>query len=163
MGRLEFLKQSLPTIVAQPHSSCVVVDYSCPERAGDWVRKSYPEVKVVSVEGQTRFNLSAARNAGLAAASGPWICYFDCDVLFAPSFVETVGGQLAAGCYYHPAPRTDMGLWGTILVARDAIDRVGGYDEIYQGWGDDDIDFVTALEFAEQQGHRWVTETLRGL
>ena len=37
MGRLAHLRQSLPSFTAQPDTSVVVVDYSCPERSGEWV------------------------------------------------------------------------------------------------------------------------------
>jgi hypothetical protein len=47
MDRLEFLKQSLPMMLAQPASECVVVDYSCPQRCGEWVEREYSAATVM--------------------------------------------------------------------------------------------------------------------
>ena len=65
MGRLAALRQSLGPMVAQG-GSCIVVEYSCPESAGDWVEANHKAARVIRVPGQDRFNASAARNVGAA-------------------------------------------------------------------------------------------------
>jgi glycosyltransferase involved in cell wall biosynthesis len=148
MGRLSFLKQTLPRLVAQPHSNCIVVDYSCPERCGDWVEATFPQVKVVRVEGQTTFNLGRASNAGIQAADAAWLCCIDCDILVDPDFVPRILPHLQPGHYYRADRLEDAGIWGTFLSERETVLRVGSYDEVYQGWGDLDVDLYAALDFA---------------
>ena len=147
MGRLEHLKESLPRVVAQPDCSCVVVDYSCPDRCGDWVEATYPQVRVVRIPGQTTFNRSLASNAGARAAEAPWLGFFDADICFEPSFADEVLEKLQPGRYYRPEPVTDAGTVGTFLCEREAFERVGGYDEVYKGWGGRDRDVYWSLQF----------------
>lgn len=146
MGRLSFLKQTLPSMVGQPDCDCVVVDYSCPEHAGDWVEANFPQVRVVRVAGKTNVNVSSARNSGAAVVETPWICFIDCDVILDQSFADTILPIIAVGNYYRPDPKGE-GTAGTIVCATEDFRRVGGYDQIYQGWGGEDEDLRDALEF----------------
>lgn len=79
MGRLEHLKQTLPT---QQHPDCesIVVDWSCPDGTADWVRENHPWVKVVEVKGEKFYHRSKARNAGVDVAQGNYICNADADM-----------------------------------------------------------------------------------
>src|SRR4051812_16837551 len=90
MGRLEFLKQTLPAAIAQRDTTVVVVDYSCPQNCGLWVESSFPQARVIRIEGQDRFNLARARNSGVEACQTPWLGFLDADILLAPTFSETV-------------------------------------------------------------------------
>ena len=142
MGRLEHLQRSLPRIVGQPGVSCVVVDYSCPDGAGDWVERHHHGVKVVRIPGETRFNLSRARNAGAAAAGGAeWLGFFDADILLDESFASKVVPSLRRGAYYRSSAAT-LQTWGSIICHRDDFHAIGGYDENYEGWGGEDDDLV---------------------
>ncbi len=144
-GRLAHLQQSLPTFSAQPDSEVVVVDYDCPERTGDWVEKHFPRVKLVREKDRPRFELSRARNVGAAMAATPWICFVDADIALAPEFMARVRGILQSGHYYQAKPRT-IETWGTSISARADFERVGGYDEVLQGWGKDDDDYYARLD-----------------
>ena len=146
MGRLEMLQQSLPKMVAQRGCSCVVVDYSCPQRSGDWVREHYPQVRVVQVDGQQSYHMSKSRNAGAEAADAAWLCFIDADILLREDFAETVLPDLQANHYYR-ASLAGVGTSGTVICARSDFQRVGGYDECFQGWGEEDDDLCEALRF----------------
>lgn len=146
-GRLAHLRRSLPTFVAQPDAEVVVVDYDCPERSGEWVELSFPQVKVVRVSDRPRFELSRARNLGAAAATSPWLCFVDADIELRPDFVARVRPLLEPGCFYQAKPRT-IETWGTSISARADFERVGGYDEVLQGWGKDDDDYYARLVLA---------------
>jgi N-terminal domain of galactosyltransferase len=50
------------------------------------------------------------------------------------------------GAFYRAAS-DDGGLGGTFVCARDDFERVGGYDEVYKGWGEEDDDLFDALRF----------------
>jgi len=145
-GRLEHLKCSLPKSASQPHASCVVVDYSCPELAGQWVENlNLPNVTVVYAMGCEKFNLSHARNLGAQAANAPWICFLDADAYPEPDFMKAIQEALVSGCYYVPAP-TYAGLGGLFICSKADFDRVGGCDEVIKGWGCEDDDFKGRLE-----------------
>ena len=99
MGRLEHLRRALPTWLAQPDSEVVVVDWSCPDGSGDWVKAHHAQAGVVRVPGRAHFNLAAARNAGAARASGRWLCFVDADVLLDPGFSVLVHPLLDPAAY----------------------------------------------------------------
>jgi len=69
-GRLDHLKESLPAMVAQGAKEVIVVDYSCPDGTGDYVAVTYPDVRLVRVEGEQHFSNWKARNAGAEVATG---------------------------------------------------------------------------------------------
>jgi glycosyltransferase involved in cell wall biosynthesis len=149
MDRLEFLKQSLPAMLAQPDAECVVVDYSCPQRCGEWVEREHPSARVVRVPDQTEFNYARARNAGAAAAQAPWLCFIDCDFVLVPGFGAVLRQMLRPGCTFHSGKAGPDGVvrlegppWGPVLIRAEDFTRVGGYDEVIRGWGYEDNDFV---------------------
>lgn len=147
MGRLAHLRRTLPAALAQPGCRVVVVDYSCPDRSGDWVEHAHPEAVVVRVPGRCEFNPAVGRNAGARAADAPWLCFLDADVAVASGFAEAVLPRLAPGGYYRPAP-TPTGTFGTVIVGRADFARVGGYDECYRGYGCEDGDLYAGLRAA---------------
>lgn len=148
MGRLEHLQQSLPTWLAQPGCEVVVVDYSCPQQCGTWVEQAHPRAKVVRVPGEAFFNLSRARNAGVQAATGDWLCLVDADVMLAPQFLATVRPLLDSTCFLRADAGASSDLMGTVLIPRAALEAVGGYDEAMQGWGGEDHDLYLRLQRA---------------
>ena len=143
-GRLDHLRQTLPLAVAQPGVSCVVVDYSCPDGAGDWVAENFPQVKLVRVTGEAGFNVSRARNLGAEATAAPWLGFFDADVLWSPRFAAEMVAQLQPGCFYRAVPASTQ-TWGSLICHRDDFSAVGGYDEAFSGWGGEDDDIVARL------------------
>jgi glycosyltransferase involved in cell wall biosynthesis len=161
MGRLAALRQSLGATRAQG-GPCVVVDYSCPDGAGDWVEANHSLACVVRVPGQAQFNASAARNIGARHASAPWICFVDADVVLAPGFAAAVLPMLAPGGYYR-AIAGDRGLGGTFVCARADFERVGGYDEMYRCWGEEDNDLYDALDFVGLESREVPKPLLRHL
>jgi hypothetical protein len=56
--------------MAKADIEVVVVDYDCPDGAGDWVQSAWPAANLVSVSDRPWYNQSEARNHGAAAASG---------------------------------------------------------------------------------------------
>ncbi len=75
-----------------------------------------------------------------------------------PSFVAVVGSSLKPGGYYRT--RTDdPGLGGTFLCLRADFERVGGFDEVYPCWGEEDNDLFDALQFVGLEP-RWFPSSL---
>lgn len=143
-GRLGFLQQSLPRMVAQADAEVIVVDYACPENAGSWVEEHFPGVRVVKVENVRYFVGAHARNLGAAQARAPWLCFVDADILLDPQFSRNLLPQLKAGHFFqaHPMPRQMV---GTTVLRQEDFARVGGYDEVIAGWGGEDVDLYGRL------------------
>ncbi len=159
MGRLPALQQSLGSMLAQPGiSRVVVVDYSCPDGAGDWVAANHPGAQVVRVPGRACFNASEARNIGARYVESNWIGFVDSDVLLDPGFAAAIGPHLKPGGYYR-ARSDDPGLGGTFLCTHADFERVGGFDEVYPCWGEEDNDLFDALAFAGLE-QRWFPASL---
>lgn len=139
MGRLAHLRETVPAAVRNKGHEFIVVDWSCPDGAGDWVEAHHPEVRVVRVPGEPFFHVGRARNRGAAEATAEWLCFFDADVLLAGEFARRMAPRLAPGGIYR-SREYKSGKWGTHLVRREDFVRVEGYDEVMQGYGSEDDD-----------------------
>lgn len=140
MGRLDHLKRSLPTWHGQ--GEVVLVDFSCPDHAGDWAARRYPEVVIVRCPGERYFRGAEARNAGAKAATGRWLFFLDADVLLHADFAAAVAPLLDPKRYLCAGNDRAM---GQVLVSREAFASVGGYDEVMVGWGAEDLDLQLRL------------------
>ncbi len=123
-GRLHHLKQTLPTWLQQDGVDVTVVDYSCPDRTGDWVHRYYPEVQVVRVKGKETFHLAHARNRGAGAAPKGWLCFFDADLVVKSGWERAVRKALIPG-HYHVASPLQWGMTGSCIVHSDDYVRAG--------------------------------------
>jgi GT2 family glycosyltransferase len=148
MGRLEHLQQSLPTWLIQDAAEIVVVDYSCPQRSGEWVEQTHPGVKIVRCEGKAHFRIAEARNLGAAASTAAWLCFVDADVLLMPDFLSKLSALLHRESYFRSELGASADLMGTVLIPREAFESVGGYDEAFEGWGAEDYDLYLRLQSA---------------
>lgn len=149
-GRLHHIKETLPSLFEQSADKIIVVDYGCPDKAGDWVEENYPKVKVVRITDDPGFCLARARNKGAEVSTSEWLCFMDADVLAKPGFVSWMKKTLNdPGCFYRASsidgeriPDTR----GTVILSRKAYDHLGGYDEAFRGWGLDDDDLYDRLK-----------------
>lgn len=160
-GRLAHLQQTLPAMLAQTNTEVVVVDYDCPEHAADWVERHHPTVRTVRITAAPLFNAAAARNAGAAAASAPWLMFVDADMLPQIDFGSRLVPDLQAGRYYLPMPRDPGKAWSSIVCSRADFARVGGYDATLQGWGVEDDDIIWRLGAAGLQATGYDADWLR--
>jgi len=139
MGRLDFLKQTIQSVISQPHCCYILVDWSCPENSGDWVIANYPSAKVIKVEGQKFFNLSRARNVGGKAAITDWLCFLDVDMILHEDFADIVHHEVLPG-YFGEFGIWDSGFCGTMVVERSVFNEIL-YNEEMEGWGSEDWEF----------------------
>ena len=166
-GRLEHLKKSLPTMVAQRCHEVIVVDYSCPQGTGGFVSKKFPSVRLVSVEGQDHFSNWKARNAGAAVATSNVLIFVDADTLLAADAVEWVATHLPSKTFGFFDSRTSREfnrdgprvaanqLKGFQIVPRAAFQRLGGYDEVLEGYAAGaDTDLEQRLSMIGLKRHR---------
>ncbi len=142
-GRLAFLRQTLPLMVATG-LPVTVVDFDCPDGAGTYVAQHHPTVKVVSLKDQPIFNYSVARNAGARQSGGDWIAFIDSDVMLSERFAAFAStADLAAREFFNGDTADE--LIGQCLVPRRTFEDVGGYDEAMLGWGVEDVDLFARL------------------
>lgn len=146
-GRLHHLRKTLPLMVAQASAECVVVDYGCPQGTADWVAANFPQVKIVRINDDPLFNQCRARNLGAIAAETSLFCFVDADIMLAPEFALRIGRECAEKTFLRAWPVT-METWGTFACRREDFWRVGGYDEVYEGWGASPEDLYLRLAAA---------------
>ncbi len=159
-GRLAHLKATLPTLMALSDCEVVVVDYDCPQGAGDWVQSTFPQATVVRVPDRPHFKAAEARNRGLAAATAPWLFMVDADVAIAPTFMAAIAPKLRPGVFLRPQPLLNE-LGGALVVAKGDLAGIDGYDEVFEGWGGEDVDVVRRLLHAGLQGGSFPAQLLR--
>lgn len=145
-GRLAHLKETLPALLAQvgQDDQIIVVDYDCPDGSGAWA--STLGIETVDLENAPIFNLSHARNLGAAAADpdAEILVFLDADSIPQPGWLDAVSVPIALG---------DVGLVhcgpGSCGVRRSVFEHVNGYDESFEGWGDEAFDFWNRCEKVE--------------
>jgi glycosyltransferase involved in cell wall biosynthesis len=133
-------------MVAQPCNEVIVVDYSCPQGTGEFVAANFPSVRVVSVPGQDHFSNWRARNAGAAAATSNVLIFVDADTLMAEGAMDWLATHLpprtfgffdskTSRAFNRDGPRVAANqLKGFQIVPAAAFRRVGGYDEVLEGY-----------------------------
>lgn len=144
-GRLPHVRRTAPLNAAQ--APYVFVDYTCPQRSGDWVERHIPNSLVVRVPGTHAFNKSRAHNLGAKAAidaGAGWLCFADADTIMKPGFIAWVDRHLKRGRFLI-AGREHRDLTGLLVVTVKDYIGVNGFDEGFVGWGSEDIDMRIRL------------------
>lgn len=140
-GRLAHLKQMLPELLDQigDDVQVIIVDYDCPDNCGDWAIDQ--GVEVVKISNAPIFHLPHARNLGAKAATGKVLVFLDADMIPQPGWFENATARVVAGT--HKLLHTGC---GTCTIAVETFNEVRGYDESFEGWGDESIDFHVRCE-----------------
>ena len=77
-NRILFLKRSIDSVLAQilqPYE-IIIVDDGSSDGTSAMIKKNYPNLKLIYQENK---GVSAARNTGVKASSGDWVCFLDSD------------------------------------------------------------------------------------
>lgn len=139
---------------------------------GWWAQFPYPVHGAPGPAGL--FNRAAARNQAARPASWDVAIFADADTIGQPELIPKTVEAAAAGKLAYPftdleglsavgtrnliagtgpvqvVKRRRLSPGGILAVSRELFDKVGGYDEGFQGWGYEDLAFVYAAEtFAE--------------
>ncbi|HVV52833.1 MAG TPA: glycosyltransferase family A protein [Polyangia bacterium] len=158
MGRLSFLQKTVGSVISNPAANYCLVDYSCPDRSGDWLAERYAaEVRarrmvVERVTNQRLFHKCKAHNAGAYRAlseGAEYLCFLDADTVVAPGFFEWIRSHVSRRAFLIAGKRPDgsdqPSVTGLLVVHRDAFRQVGGFDESFRGWGGEDIEMRLRL------------------
>lgn len=153
------MKESLPRMASQPFAELIVVDFSCPDATGDYVRNAYPEARVICLNNEDYFSNWKARNAGAAAATSDLLLFCDADTVLAENATRMIEKSMPEGTFGHfmRASTAHMAtspglsrnqLKGFHVVPAEAFRKIGGYDELLSGYGaggDTDLELRLAL------------------
>lgn len=133
-------------MLAQGANEVIVVDYSCPERTGEFLASNFPSVRVVSVPGEEHFSNWKARNAGAALANSDVLIFVDADTILAAGAIERLSANLPQRTYGFFDTKTSRAfndggprlasnqLKGFHVIPAAAFRRAGGYDEVLEGY-----------------------------
>jgi len=147
-GRLNHIKETLPRITNLGDNDVVFVDYKCPEKSRQWVKSHYPSVKVIYVDDDDGFCLPRARNIGAAHVQTPWIFFIDADILVQVELGPWLSNKLQGKLIYRASlinGERDRETWGSFICPSSLFNAVGGYDEVFRGWGGEDEDIYRRL------------------
>ena len=157
-GRLDFLKRTAPGLVGQPGVRYCLVDYDCPDDCGGWIERTYPTevaaggVIVERVAQRPHFNKGAAHNLGarrLIRDGATHVCFLDADTVCNPGFVDWLRARLAADRFWisalTPAAVEHPGLVGFLALPATLFEASGGFDEWFQEWGGEDLEYRLRL------------------
>jgi hypothetical protein len=118
----------------------VVVDWSCPQKCGDFAEKE--GAHVIRKTGEQYWNASKARNMGAHAVKSRSVCFIDADVMVAPGTRSEIESLLDLS-HMVLAPRASDGsdvhnLNGFIALDIGQFWGVKGYREFLEGYGLED-------------------------
>lgn len=150
-GRLEHLKQVLPTVLKQSHTDfeVIIVDYNCPDKTFEYVRENFNDERIVLCKANVKENewsLSAARNYGFKQSdpNAPVVLFLDADAMLGEDFLKEALLRLVDGSF--------MNGWGfgdgtgcCLMWRRDFV-SINGYNEELKSWGWEDIELYKRLE-----------------
>jgi hypothetical protein len=148
MGRLDDVRANFGALLAQPYTTPVLVDYSCPDGAGTWMREHHPNAALVPVANRHWFNGAEAGNIGAANTEPDAVlCFLDPGVAVAPGFSGAILERFERNSFLIP-DGAGPGLDSVLVCGRAAFDRVGGYDTNYHGWAEASADLRAVLRRA---------------
>lgn len=169
-GRLAHLQRTLPAMLATG-CSVVVVDYSCPERAGNWALAAHADaaragqlsVTHVATHGP-RFSKSRAHNAGGRAAcarGASLLAFVDCDTILQPGLGAWLTEHVDEEHFGVFEPRPGLrDLYGFLAITRRMFRQYGGYNETFYNWGMEDLEHRLRLRLSHGIGYRLAPTTL---
>jgi glycosyltransferase involved in cell wall biosynthesis len=158
--RIETLPRSLDSVINQTFSDweLIVVDDGSTDGTDEMILRDYPAVRL---HRQENTGVSAARNAGVALASGEWIAFLDSDDAWLPEKLERQLSVLAnepelrlshtneiwirngrrvnqpkeyakaGGHLYRQCLPLCCICPSSALIRRDLFDEIGGFDEAF--------------------------------
>lgn len=139
MGRLNHLDTTLPLMLKE-FEEVIVVDWSCPQKSGDWAEKE--GARVIRHPGEKLWNASKARNLGARAVKSRSVCFLDADTMVMPGLrveIESLLNLSTMVIASRNAENIDVAnLNGFIAVDIGHFWGVKGYNETLEGYAIED-------------------------
>jgi hypothetical protein len=145
-------------MLSHPSIKVCLVDYSCPEHAGDWFERTFASsiakglAVVERVPNQPLFSKTRAHNSGarrVLREGAEYICFLDADTIVEPGFFEYLLAEARPNRFLIAAKYDDgtdvPSMTGLLLVHGKAFTAVNGFDEQFQSWGGEDIELRLRL------------------
>jgi GT2 family glycosyltransferase len=85
---LHWLKKSLPSLLSVTYKplEIILVDNSSTDGTGEWVKKHFPTIKILTVD--QNLGYAEANNRGFELSTGEYVLFLNNDVEVTPSFVS---------------------------------------------------------------------------
>lgn len=148
-NRSNALRVSLASwLVSSGVDEIVVVDWDSDEPLSPMASLD-PRVRVVRVDNEPRFHLSAAFNLAADLAAGDTLLKLDADYVLNPFYdfirwVSLPADSFVTGHFQHGGPFLAY-LHGLVYVRKEHWQRIHGYNENLTNYGWDDDDFYLRL------------------
>lgn len=144
MNRLAHLQLTAPRVSAWPaHAEHLILDWSSDPPVAREALPADGRIRLVRVEGESRWHLTRAYNLAFALARGPLILKLDADCWISgddpPWWPSLEPGT------YQRSP-SGGGLNGMLLIRKQDVLAAGGFHEGLQGYGHDDKDLYARLD-----------------
>ncbi len=143
MNRRDHLLATAPRVAAWPHhQEHLIVDWSSGQPLRREELPADPRVRLLRMEGETRWSLCRAYNFAFAQARGDRLLKLDADAWPTPAFAPGDPALEAPLCAFGSGPE---GRKGQFLIDHALLDAVGGFNELLVGYGFDDKDLLARL------------------
>jgi hypothetical protein len=151
-GRLAHVQQSA-TRALELGLRYLLVDYSCPEHSGEWVRSlGHPNAHAVQViDSSGLFCKPKALNVGGGYAAehyGGFLLFCDADMLLSADVVADIEKNLSSDTFVFVASQNAQfsDFMGLLAVHSYLFKEVGGYEEAFEDYyGHEDLEFRLRL------------------
>lgn len=150
MNREPHLRATLPRWLGIPGiDEIVIVDWSTGESIADLVTLD-PRVRVLRVEGETKWRQPYPTNFGIGQAHGDVILKCDADCIPSHRIADyrPTDTEFFAGHWREGRPLGKACVNGQCLFTRAAWEKVNGFSELFRVYGRDDEDFYARLAAA---------------
>ena len=166
MNRREHLLATASRVSAwEHHGEHVIVDWSSTEPLHREALPLDARVRLLRVEGESRWNLCRAYNFAVSQCRGEWVLKLDADAwpteAFDPQWPGLrQGGRRGAVCAFGSGPE---GRKGQFLIERQLFEAVGGFNELLVGYGFDDKDLLARLRQYSGESAEWLPQAWIGV
>lgn len=154
-GRLAHIQITAQAFLeAMPTSDYLLVDYTCPDKSGEWVTNTFGHTnRAHSLLIRSRedvFHKTIALNAGSKYAifklKADYLLYFDADTIIHKGFMHQVLQVLTPEKFVIVNPAGgEKDLTGFLIIHKDIFTASGGFEESFRSWGSEDLEFRLRL------------------
>ena len=83
---------------------------------------------------------------GARQAKGKWLMFVDADIIINLTLHEWMIKNAKQNEFYSVNPKNEPSLCGTVVVNKEDFHTAGEYDEVFRGWGGEDLELYQRLK-----------------